>query len=854
MSAMEVNRTSVVHFPPPSSQLDVISTKTCPDGSLVQTFQRCQLADGEQGEWSSNGFSLFRCRYGPPVHYSLVCDGYDDCADGSDEVDCRTVTHPPLRDNLFTCDSLQTIGRSRRCNGVVDCFDGSDEVDCTSCTGRLIACTGVGCVPAIYSELIDGCPVLPLSSEGDLRPFSPAVITHNGYGMSRMIHPDPDNTDGLFQCNNGNYIPSFLLNNGESDCEFGEDENLLADGLSCPGFYRCQYSTTCLHPDFVCDGINHCPSNDDERYCHIPCPDHCVCEGYAYSCSQLSDPMNVLPARYLDLSGSQNVSLDGLHFLEYLQLLNLSGCRLEEVSLRRMQQLRLLDLSYNNIQDLSSVSFKALPGLRNLNLSGNPFITVLDSAFSTFVKLSGLEGLQQLGLRDIGVGSVEDGVLSPLTQLVSLDIRNNPIVSYDKEIFQGLNNLGQLFTDDSKLCCSYFHSGVEECIAPVDELSSCSDLLRQDFFRVFLWLFSVLAIIGNLSVLLYRAVVLRRTSSSSFHVLVCNLCGADFLMGVYMMIIGIADAQFRGEYVAKENSWKASWMCTIAGFLGFLSSEVSAMIICLITVDRLLVLCFPLKTQLHLQTRSALAVCCAVWVLGLIIAAVPLISALEFYGETSICLPLPITRRDFSGQSYAFGVFIVFNFVLFLFIGTGQTLIYRAIKKAAKAASTRRRQQEMAIARRLFLVVFTDFCCWFPVGVMGLLAASDVAIPGEVNVWVAIFVLPLNSALNPFLYTLNGAMEKWRTEQLKRKTKKILGNLQAELPKLQPGLAEEVVRVCINSRVVRKEKMLQWLHLRQDSNVTSSVQSDSISTNKTSSFQLQESKIDEPSSVSGTEK
>nr|KAG5694018.1 hypothetical protein BaRGS_002472 [Batillaria attramentaria] len=67
----------------------------------------------------------------------------------------------------------------------------------------------------------------------------------------------------------------------------------------------------------------------------------------------------------------------------------------------------------------------------------------------------------------------------------------------------------------------------------------------------------------------------------------------------------------------------------------------------------------------------------------------------------------------------------------------------------------------MAIARRLSLIVFTDFCCWFPIGLMGLLAFHDTPIPGEVNVWAAIFILPVNSAINPFLYTLSMLVERW---------------------------------------------------------------------------------------------
>ena len=75
---------------------------------------------------------------------------------------------------------------------------------------------------------------------------------------------------------------------------------------------------------------------------------------------------------------------------------------------------------------------------------------------------------------------------------------------------------------------------------------------------------------------------------------------------------------------------------------------------------------------------------------------------------------------------------------------------------------TTRKSQDLVIARRLITVVVSNFVCWFPVSVMGLLVSAGVPITGEVNVAMAIFVLPLNSALNPFLYTFNMLKEKRR--------------------------------------------------------------------------------------------
>ena len=42
----------------------------------------------------------------------------------------------------------------------------------------------------------------------------------------------------------------------------------------------------------------------------------------------------------------------------------------------------------------------------------------------------------------------------------------------------------------------------------------------------------------------------------------------------------------------------------------------------------------------------------------------------------------------------------------------------------------------------------------------GMLALTNHVIPGVVYAWTAVLVLPINSALNPFLYTLTAILGK----------------------------------------------------------------------------------------------
>jgi hypothetical protein len=372
--------------------------------------------------------------------------------------------------------------------------------------------------------------------------------------------------------------------------------------------------------------------------------------------------------------------------------------------------------------------------------------------------------------------------------LAELDLSASPVHTFPQDVFSGLTRLQRVVTDNYKLCCpDVLPKDFKErnCLAPRSELSSCQDLLRAEGYRVFLWLICVCAVTGNVFCLAFRFVLQRTVRKNAFNMFVSSLCVSDFLMGVYIGIIGIADVTFQGRYTRYEQIWLHSAACKAAGFLSLLSCEVSSLIILLITLDRFLVLRFPFSRVRFGKTTAATA-CLVTWLLGFLLAAVPLLpvtSHWQFYSQTGICIPLPVTRQEYEGRDYATGVLIIFNFVLFLLIAVGQTFIYWSVQKNAMTADTTRKTQDATVARRLITVAVTDFLCWFPIGLCGLLALAGVPIPGETSVAMAIFVLPLNSALNPFLYTFNVVMERRR----KRNEERILRELEATMKQSETG-------------------------------------------------------------------
>ena len=289
-------------------------------------------------------------------------------------------------------------------------------------------------------------------------------------------------------------------------------------------------------------------------------------------------------------------------------------------------------------------------------------------------------------------------------------------------------------------------------------------MMKYPLIRACLWVLGILATFGNLIVLIWRALVPDNNRVQSL--LLSNLAMADFLMGVYLLTLAALDFKWKGEYFMHDVSWRISRSCRIVGAISMLSSEVSVAMLTITTADRLICVVFALKFE-RMTLKSAYMVCLCVWVLGVVLSIIPILdieyflgnsNGMSFFSQSAVCLPLQLSSEKPPGWEYLMAIFIIFNFCSFFFILVAYMAIYWTIMKLVGGSASAHMQQESARANRLFIIVLTDFLCWMPVIIMGIMSLTNASyfsnLTGMVYVWVAVFVLPLNSSVNPILYTL----------------------------------------------------------------------------------------------------
>ena len=145
---------------------------------------------------------------------------------------------------------------------------------------------------------------------------------------------------------------------------------------------------------------------------------------------------------------------------------------------------------------------------------------------------------------------------------------------------------------------------------------------------------------------------------------------------------------------------------------------------------------------------------------------------LGFYGFSDTCLPTFFTRTSDPGWEYSVAI-ITLNLSCFIFIAVSYVLIYiRSTKKylinAVSAIDLQKREDEMQ--KRIARIIITDFACWVPICVMAFITFTGLYDESLFFYDTAAgFLLPINSALNPFLYSasLSKLCKRLRCQMLK---------------------------------------------------------------------------------------
>ncbi|XP_017465103.1 PREDICTED: leucine-rich repeat-containing G-protein coupled receptor 4 isoform X1 [Rhagoletis zephyria] len=287
--------------------------------------------------------------------------------------------------------------------------------------------------------------------------------------------------------------------------------------------------------------------------------------------------------------------------------------------------------------------------------------------------------------------------------------------------------------------------GSIQCLPMPGPFLPCADLFDWWTLRCGVWVVFLLALLGNGTVVI--VLMFSRSKMDVPRFLVCNLAAADFFMGIYLGILAIVDASTLGEFRMFAIPWQMSLMCQFAGFLAVLSSELSVYTLAVITLERNYAITHAIHLNKRLSLRQSAYIMAVGWTFALIMAALPL-AGISDYRKFAVCLPFE-TTTGVASLTYVIALMFI-NGCAFVTLMGCYLKMYWAIR-GSQAWNT----NDSRIAKRMALLVFTDFLCWSPIAFFSITAIFGLQLISLEQAKIfTVFVLPLNSCCNPFLYAI----------------------------------------------------------------------------------------------------
>ena len=461
-----------------------------------------------------------------------------------------------------------------------------------------------------------------------------------------------------------------------------------------------------------------------------------------------------------------------------------------------LSNLESLFLQDNYITNIGYQILRGLPSLRHLNLS-HAFISLLD-----FELFQDTRKIEFLDLSSNKLKSIPN--INHLNRLTFLNLQGNSLIKITDETFSNISKDIDMVVSQPEICECYV-SGNISCNA-LDDISpylTCSRLLSDKILVVMMWLIGFNALFGNIFVLSYRKVKRDKDQIQTF--LLSNLAMSDLLMGIYMLLIASADIYFGESFPMQAESWRSGITCKIAGTISILSSEASVFFLTLISIDRYINIKYPYSDR-KLGKKSSVILASLLWFTSLVLGIVP--SNLggnsrftAFYDNSHVCIGLPLALikahsttidkltsyngrflyekqtveseylGEISGMYFSSAMFLGLNCICFLIILVCYVEIVRDVMKSpnVRVGISNKVKEEIRLTVNVSVLILTDFVCWFPIIILGILVQAKVlTLPSSVFAWCVTFILPINSAINPYLYTIAYAISSYRKQAQER--------------------------------------------------------------------------------------
>ncbi|CAK8693025.1 unnamed protein product [Clavelina lepadiformis] len=713
---------------------------------------------------------------------SYLCDGIDHCGDCSDEIE--NCEEP----RMFRCSGNETgkcINWEYSCDQYRDCSDFSDDIT---------SITGFKCESKVTADYSRYC-VIPQwtleSSYSSCNDNSDICYRNDTFQCARCLNnkiviAPRQICDGVVDCPDlTDECVCFQYQHKQTNqvCErvcYGFDSNECSQ---CgPGELLCPEDKVCLSKEKICDGVIDCPlSGLDEKACTDQRTTGTTSIVPDFRCPDIS-------AKDKTLLGFLNLPVPLTTFvpLEAIRCNGIVECAFFEdecsdeancTDKPRVCKEIPLERSSPNFFSFGSISLEFTS-----RRCSNDFRQII----AGWSVCNGILECLESGLDEKYCPDRIKCDAGVIKWLVGLGERRKLVsVSKDKECDLVADCLDDA---DEKNCSTDTHfycengkplfvprtkvvDGKPDCDDQSDEcpesyfiqtgISSREELIKLLAFRILIWFMALCALVGNALVAIWT---IRSLDFKSFgssvkssvgnvnKLLILNLSISDFLMGIALLIIVVETVIFSVLPLAASLSrdmitsmWIENNKFFLTDILSFTDLKKFAQRITILkganSSEHLPNDWYGLVDYLTITFPDE---------------APKVKGYFGYYGSSGLCIPrFYRTTGDTSDINTLSSVVITFNFVAMVYIAACYTAVFKRTTKQRVGQSNSEAQQrrQRHTQRKITALILTDMCCWLPICIMTFLSMAGVSLEPAAYAASAVILLPINSSINPIIYT-----------------------------------------------------------------------------------------------------
>lgn len=433
---------------------------------------------------------------------------------------------------------------------------------------------------------------------------------HVGFSYNNFLTCEKEKCHkGQFLCRQMKFCISLaLVCDGINHCFYNEDERGCRN-FTYQNLYKCRKQGKGVLVDNVCNGIVDCFLGDDELYCINVTTQTNFCKFIhptsLYCQSNISE-------KFIWLNGFDKnikmlkISQNGIYF-------NITKNQNQILHITIIENNGNFSKAFRFFPNLVSVVLKSDNIDLKINFLKNlPLLQFLDVSFNLIKDLKWVSGLESerliyLDLSGNPLKSV-NFELKSLTQLKILKILNCPILKFEKHFFISLVNLNKLFlnhTFDAKVVnikslktlenlkivvsqsyklCCIFWKFASGNIVCQPEYATFIDCLNLLSSLIVKILFWMFGCFGL--ILNVFSLLTTYNADSSIKLYKYSIIGNDLITAIYFLFIASVDMFYKNSYIENDQNWRQSFACMTIGTCLQFSLISSSLTFLLLTNER----------------------------------------------------------------------------------------------------------------------------------------------------------------------------------------------------------------------------------------------------------------------------